>query len=121
MEKYFTGRNANKPTGEPNFVSKDFSRVPDNPSLDISEIKDKPGLNVPSEPSACAPLPDLKEIQGKVTMGTSLTELLNGCNVYLIKDEEIIPGDDLPENFWSCKFSDVVVGGELWSQVDSWR
>ncbi|KAL5017018.1 hypothetical protein ScPMuIL_006607 [Solemya velum] len=116
-----TGRNANKPTGEPNFVSKDFSRVPDNPSLDISEIKDKPGLNVPSEPSACAPLPDLKEIQGKVTMGTSLTELLNGCNVYLIKDEEIIPGDDLPENFWSCKFSDVVVGGELWSQVDSWR
>lgn len=109
----------------------------DDSSVDISRMADKPVCYeyVPCQQSVCEPSPtascqpsvstsqlDLEEqFQSKENLGTSLTELLTGCKIHLIKDEEIISGDDLPENFWSCNFSDVVVGGDLWSQVDLWR
>lgn len=49
-----------------------------------------------------------------------LNNLLSTSVVRLLTENDLIPCDDLPQNFWSADFSEVKLCIDFWNIIDSW-
>lgn len=54
------------------------------------------------------------------TSTLDLASFLRTCSVRIISDSEIVPSDDLPENFWTEDFCNVRLTKQMWDQIDRW-
>lgn len=50
-----------------------------------------------------------------------MANLLFQCKVQLLDKTDLVPMDDLPENFWSSDFRDVHLSYSFWNQLNDWK
>ncbi|XP_019919163.3 serine-rich adhesin for platelets isoform X2 [Magallana gigas] len=50
-----------------------------------------------------------------------MADLLFQCKVQLLDKTDLVPMDDLPENFWSSDFRDVHLSYSFWNQLNDWK
>ncbi|XP_061196501.1 uncharacterized protein LOC133204772 [Saccostrea echinata] len=72
---------------------------------------------------------DMANVQETDNLGSSklmndedkqLADLLFQCKIHLLDESDLIPMDDLPENFWCSDFSSVHLSRTFWNQVNDW-
>ena len=49
-----------------------------------------------------------------------LNKLLSTSVVRLLTDQDLVPCDDLPDNFWTEDYSKVKLSVDIWNTVDQW-
>nr|XP_022341651.1 uncharacterized protein LOC111135673 isoform X2 [Crassostrea virginica] len=50
-----------------------------------------------------------------------MADLLFQCKVQLLDKTDMVPMDDLPENFWSSDFSSVHLSRAFWRSLNDWN
>ena len=50
-----------------------------------------------------------------------MADLLFQCKVQLLDKTDMVPMDDLPENFWSSDFSSVHLSHAFWRSLNDWN
>ena len=47
-------------------------------------------------------------------------KFLSNCRIRLLQKVDLIPCQDLPDNFWTSNFADVKLPSDIWECVDDW-